>query len=100
MSIEYALTHFETSVVQFSKVPANMAVRANDWWTMTQIVLATFFAIYIVGAVQDFQRIRELRAEPSPLAKIVVITKNEAWQRIHARAATAHGWIVNARLGP
>jgi hypothetical protein len=61
--------------------------------------LAGFFATYVVGAVQDFQRVRELRAEPPPLAKIIVITKNEAWQRIHSRAAQSRGWVMSARLG-
>jgi hypothetical protein len=99
MSIEYTLTRFEASLVQFPNVPANMAVRPHNWWALTQIVLAGFFATYVVGAVQDFQRVRELRAEPPPLAKIIVITKNEAWQRIHSRAAQSRGWVMSARLG-
>ena len=98
MSLEYALTRFEAAVVQFPDMPANVAVPRHAWRSLTQIVLAGFFATYIVGAVQDFQRVRELRAEPPPLAKIVVITKNEAWKRIHSRAARPRGWDVSARL--
>ena len=100
MSIEYTLTRFEASVVQFPDVPANVAVRPHNWWTLTQIVVAGFFATYVIGVVQDFQRVRELRAEPAPLTKIIVITKNEAWQRIHSRVGRSRGWEVSARLGP
>jgi hypothetical protein len=98
MSLEHALTRFEAAVVPFSDKPANVAVLPDAWWSLTQIVLAGFFATYVVGVVQDFQRIRELRAEPPPLAKIIVITKNEAWQRIHSRAARPQGWDLSARL--
>lgn len=99
MPIELTLTRLEATVVQFREVPANMAVRANDWWTLTLIVLAGFFITYVVGAVQDFQRIRDLRAEPSPFSQIIVITKNEAWKRIHSSAVQSHDWVMSARLG-
>jgi hypothetical protein len=55
-------------------------------WPIVQVVLGGLLCAYLMGWVQDFQRIRDLRAEPVPLAK-VVITKQEAWERIHAPRA-------------
>jgi hypothetical protein len=51
---------------------------------MTQLILGGLLLTYLVGVVQDFQRVRDLRAEPSSLSKII-ITKHEAWQRIYPR---------------
>ncbi len=99
MSLEHTLTRFEPAVFPSLDAPAHVAARPHTWWPLIQIALAALFATYVVEAVQDFQRIRELQAEPSRLGKIVVITKNEAWQRIHSRAARSHGWQVAAHLG-
>lgn len=84
MSIEYTLPRIETNLVTLSDPPANMAVRARIGWALTQMLLAGLLLTYVVGMVQDVQRVRDLRAEPTASSKIV-ITKNEAWQRIYSR---------------
>ena len=84
MSIEFALTQVETALVRLPDTPANVAVSPRAWWGTTQIVLGALLLTYLVGMVQDFQRVRDLRAEPSALSK-VIITKHEAWQRIYPR---------------
>jgi len=84
MSIEYALTQVETALVKLPDAPASLAVSPSAWWGMTQLVLGGLLVTYLVGMVQDFQRVRDLRAEPSALTK-VIITKHEAWQRIYPR---------------
>ena len=52
-------------------------------WVLGKLVLAGLLLTYLVGWAQDLQRVRRLEAEPTPPAK--VITKHEAWQRIHSR---------------
>jgi hypothetical protein len=84
MSIEYALTQVETALVKLPDAPAGLAVSPRTWWGMTQVVLGGLLLTYLFGMVQDFQRVRGLRAEPLALTKII-ITKHEAWQRIHPR---------------
>jgi hypothetical protein len=84
MSIEFALTQVETALVKLPDAPANVAVSPRAWWGMTQLALGGLLISYLLGMVQDFQRVRDLRAEPSALSK-VIITKHEAWQRIYPR---------------
>jgi hypothetical protein len=48
-----------------------------------KIVMLGLLATYLVGWAQDLQRLSRLEAEPSPPFKI--ISKHEAWLRIHAR---------------
>lgn len=50
-----------------------------------KLVLVGLLLTYLVGWVQDLQRVHQLEAEPTPPAK--VITKYEAWQRIYQRPA-------------
>ncbi len=88
MSIEYTLNQTETTLVKFPGAAAKLA-QARRWWFMVRIVLVGLLLMYLVGVIQDVQRVRDLRAEPSPLAKIIIITKNEAWQRIYARPVRA-----------
>lgn len=51
-------------------------------WPIVQVILGGLLCAYLTGWVQDLQRIRDLRAEPVSLVKVVV-TKQEAWERIH-----------------
>ena len=83
MSIEYTLPRIDTTLVKLPDAPATLAVEPQRWWAITQVVLAGLLLAYVVGVVQDFQRVRGLRAEPPVLSKII-ITKNEAWQRVYA----------------
>ena len=86
MSIELTCLQFEISLAKFSDRPATMGLPSRAWWVLSQIVLGCLLVTYLVGCIQDFQRVRDLRAEPS-LASKVIITKREAWDRIHARHA-------------
>lgn len=52
-------------------------------WGLSQVVLACVLAAYLVGWIQDFQRVSHLSAEPPPALKKVVITKWEAWDRVY-----------------
>ena len=98
MSFENTLPRFDTELVKLPDAPATLAVEPQRWWALTQIVLAALLVTYLVGMVQDFQRVRDLRAEPSPLSKII-ITKNEAWQRIYASSVRSGIWHFSARAG-
>jgi hypothetical protein len=68
---------FETGKESISRI----AVRPT--WPIVQVILGGLLCAYLTGWVQDLQRIRDLRAEPVSLVKVVV-TKQEAWERIHA----------------
>jgi len=98
MSFDYTLPRIDTALVTLPDAPATLAVEPQRWWTLTQIVLAGLLGAYLVGMVQDFQRVRDLRAEPSPLSKII-ITKNEAWQRIYPRSVRSGVVQIGARAG-
>jgi hypothetical protein len=91
MSIEFTLPRNETTFLNPSKGPARLAVQPRTWWPLTQVVLAGLLLTYLFGMVQDIQRVRDLRAEPSASPKIV-ITKNEAWQRIYSRPVRSSIW--------
>ena len=98
MSFDYTLRRIDTTLVELPDAPATLAVEPQRWWALTQIVLAGLLVAYLVGMVQDFQRVRDLRAEPSPLSK-VIITKNEAWQRIYSHSVRSGVWQIGARAG-
>jgi hypothetical protein len=97
MHLEHSLNAFEATLAGLPYAPANLTVQPSAWWALSRIVLAGFFLVYLVDMVQDVQRVRDLRAEPSPLAKIIVISKNEAWQRIYARPSRPDA--PRARIG-
>lgn len=48
-----------------------------------RIVLAGLLVTFLVGLVQNIQRIQELKAEPTPLVKR--INKHQAWRLIYHR---------------
>ena len=98
MSIEYTLSNIDTALGRLSDAPATLAVQPQRWWALTQLALAGLLVAYLVGMVQDFQRVRDLRAEPLRFSKII-ITKQEAWQRVHALSARSGVWQVSARVG-
>jgi hypothetical protein len=86
MPIELTFVQLEISLDKFSDQPATLALPSRAWWSLSQVVLACLLVPYLVGCIQDFQRVRDLRAEPSPSSK-VIITKREAWDLIHTRHA-------------
>ncbi len=96
MPIEYALTKIDAAIGALSDAPATLAVQPQRWWALTQLALAGLLVAYLVGMVQDFQRVRDLRAEPLRLSKII-ITKQEAWQRVRAVPARSRVWQLSAR---
>lgn len=98
MPLEYTLPGIDTTLLKLPDAPATLAVQPQRWWALTQIVLAGLLLTYLVGMVQDFQRVRDLRAEPSPLSKII-ITKKEAWQRIYSRSVRSSVWHMSAQAG-
>lgn len=53
-------------------------------WAICRIVMVGLLATYLIGWVQDLQRLSRLEAEPSP-PLIKIISKHEAWLRIHPR---------------
>jgi hypothetical protein len=89
MSIEHTLAQFDLSLVRISDRPAMVAASSRAWWPLTRIVLGVLLFSYLMGCIQDYQRVRDLRAEPSPSSK-VIITKNEAWERLRHRPARPH----------
>jgi hypothetical protein len=98
MPFDYTLPRIDTTLVKLPDAPATLSVEPQRWWALTQIVLAGLLVAYLVGMVQDFQRVRDLRAEPSPFPK-TIITKNEAWQRIYSRSVRSGVWQISARAG-
>ncbi len=52
-------------------------------WGLAQVAIACLLAAYLVGWIEDFQRVSRLSAEPPPPLKKVVVTKYEAWERIY-----------------
>jgi hypothetical protein len=95
MSIEYTLAQFELSLARISDPPATMAAQSHAWWSLTQIALGGLLFLYLVGWVQDFERVRDLRAEPSPFQK-VIITKNQAWERVRPRQGRYSNALASA----
>ncbi len=68
--------------------PASALTRTRTVWfrlggSLGKLVLTGILLVYLVGWVQDFQRVRHLEAEPTPPSK--VIGKYEAWERIYPR---------------
>jgi hypothetical protein len=93
MSIEQTLAQFEISLVNISDRPATVAVPSRIWWSLTKIALGGLLLTYLVGCFQDFERVRDLRVEPAPASKII-ITKREAWERVHPRRARPRAWAA------
>jgi len=53
-------------------------------WILGKLTLAGLLLTYMAGWVQDLQRLTLLEAQPTPPSK--VISKREAWQRVHKRS--------------
>ncbi len=96
MSIEYTLVQFEIALANPANQSATMAVSTRTWWSLSQIAFGCLLLTYLVGCFQDFQRVRDLRAEPSLSSKII-ITKREAWERVHPRHARPTGMAATVR---
>jgi hypothetical protein len=53
-------------------------------WILGKLTLAGLLLTYMAGWVQDLQRLTQLEAQPTPPSR--VISKREAWQRVHKRS--------------
>jgi hypothetical protein len=64
--------------------PLTFLLRAG--WILGKLTLAGLLLTYMAGWVQDLQRLTQLEAQPTPPSK--VISKREAWQRVHKRSVS------------
>lgn len=85
MPIETTVDQLEYSLTVSPAINHPLAGWFRHGWILGEIVLTGLLVWYLVGLVDDYQRIQGLVAEPTPPSK--VITKNEAWKRIYSRAA-------------
>ncbi len=83
MLVETAIERPEISLAGFPAAETAFGIRHRPGRILAKLVLVGLVLTYLVGWVQDFQRIRRLEAEPTPPSK--VITKYEAWERIYPR---------------
>ncbi len=81
MLIETTLEEREVSLAGSATANSSLTAWLRSSWLLGKLLLTGLLLTYLVGWVQDFQRIRRLEAEPTPPYK--VISKNEAWRRIH-----------------
>jgi hypothetical protein len=66
-----------------ARQPLSFLLRAG--WILGKLTLAGLLLTYMAGWVQDLQRLHQLEAQPTPPSK--VISKLEAWDRVHRRPA-------------
>jgi hypothetical protein len=66
-------------------IPAPRVSPIRAFWGLSQVILACLLAAYLVGWIQDFQRVSQLSAEALHPTKKVVISKWEAWDRVYRR---------------
>lgn len=87
MVVETTITIEEAgaSLAASSAADRPLGVWLRPAWALGKLILTGLLLTYLVGWVQDFQRIRRLEAEPTPPSK--VITKYQAWERIYPRPA-------------
>ncbi len=83
MQIETGVAEAAASLADPLVARRPLAITLRAAWVLGKLVLTGLLVTYLVGWVQDFQRIRRLTAEPTPPFKI--ITKYEAWERIYRR---------------
>jgi hypothetical protein len=83
MLVDTISEHGEASLASSASADRWLGLRCRSGWFLGKFLLTLLLLTYLIGWVQDFQRIRRLRAEPTPPYKI--ITKYEAWGRIHRR---------------
>jgi hypothetical protein len=95
MSIEATIERAEFSLAAPPASDSTLVVWFRPGWILGRLVLTGLLLTYLVGWVHDFQRIRQLEAEPTPPSK--VITKNEAWQRIYSHPAR---WVARPPAAP
>jgi hypothetical protein len=85
MTIEYTLSQMEAVLGNSAKRPGLQA----SWGWCTRLVLGGLVAAFLIGLVQDAVRVASIQAE-SESARVIVISKEEAWLRIHRRLRPPH----------
>ena len=85
MLIETTIAETNASLVSSTAPMSPLGVLFRAVRILGKLILAGLLVSYLAGWVQDFQRVRQLEAEPTPPFK--VITKYEAWERIYRRPA-------------
>ncbi len=83
MLVETTIERPEISLAGPPPADTSLGTRPRPSRILAKLVLVGLVLTYLVAWVQDFQRIRRLKAEPTPPSK--VITKYEAWERIYPR---------------
>ena len=83
MHIETTIEDAEVSLGSLPAVNRTRTIRLRAGLFLGRLVIAGLLVTYFVALVQDFQRIRRLEAEPTRPSK--VISKYQAWERVHPR---------------
>ncbi len=91
MPIDTTIEEAQFELVAPPPTDSPLLGRIRPGLTLGKLVLTGLLLMYLVGWLHDFERIRRLKAEPTPPSK--VITKNEAWQRIYSRPAQ---WVTQS----
>jgi len=81
MLVESTIETADVSLAAPPVAKSPLVAGLRSGWFLGKLVLTGLLITYLVGWVQDFQRVRRLEAEPTPPPKIT--TKQEAWQRIY-----------------
>lgn len=97
MPIETTVEEVEFSFAAPPAPNGPLAGWGRAGWVLGKLVLSGLLVTYLVGWIQDFQRIRRLEAGPTPASKVITISKNEAWQRIYSRPAR---WVTRPATPP
>lgn len=83
MHIETTIEDAEVSLGSLLAVNSTRALPLRAGLILGRLVLTGLLVTYFVALVQDFQRIRQLEAEPTRPSK--VISKYQAWERVYPR---------------
>lgn len=90
MLLETTLTEAQVGLADLPAARSPLLLPLRAGWILGKFVLAGLLLTYLVGWAQDLHRVRRLEAEPPPPLK--VITKYQAWERIHRPAARKVVW--------
>jgi len=85
MTIEYTLNQMEAVLGNSAK---REGLQTSLGWC-TRLVLGGLVAAFLIGLVQDAVRVASIQAEAES-ARVIVISKEEAWLRIHRRVRPTH----------
>ena len=96
ISMESAMADVALRHLSFTPRHTNLPLAVVRPWPIIQVVWGGCSAPTSWGWVQDFQRIRDLRAEPVALTKVVV-TKKEALDRMYALRRRQGGQRASGR---